>query len=65
MHNIRILVVDDEKRIVDLVRLYLEKEGFAVDEAFNGEQALDMMSKTSYDLIILDLMIHLLDGFTV
>jgi two-component system response regulator ResD len=38
VHNIRILVVDDEKRIVDLVRLYLEKEGFAVDEAFNGEQ---------------------------
>ncbi|MGI5860346.1 MAG: response regulator, partial [Tepidanaerobacteraceae bacterium] len=65
MHNIRILVVDDEKRIVDLVRLYLEKEGFAVDEAFNGEQALDMMSKTSYDLIILDLMLPVVDGWTV
>ena len=45
MKDIRILVVDDEKRIVDLVRLYLEREGYVVDEAFNGEAALDMISK--------------------
>lgn len=65
MQDIRILVVDDEKRIVDLVRLYLEKEGFAVDEAFSGEQALDMISKITYDLIILDLMLPIIDGWTV
>ncbi|WP_296970722.1 response regulator transcription factor [Tepidanaerobacter sp. EBM-38] len=61
----RILVVDDEKRIVDLVRLYLEREGFIVDEAFEGQQALDMISNVSYDLIILDLMLPVIDGWTV
>ena len=65
LQDIRILVVDDEKRMVDLVRLYLEREGFVVDEAFNGEQALDMISKTPYDLIILDLMLPVIDGWTV
>jgi two-component system response regulator ResD len=65
MQEIKILVVDDEKRMIDLVRLYLEKEGYTVEEAFNGEQALDMMSKTSYDLIILDLMLPVVDGWTV
>ena len=47
MKGIRILVVDDEKRIVDLVRLYLEREGFIVDEAYDGETALDMISSKS------------------
>ncbi len=65
MKDIRILVVDDEKRIVDLVRLYLEREGFAVDEAFDGETALKMISERSYDLIILDLMLPVVDGWTV
>lgn len=64
MHDIKILVVDDEKRIVDLVKIYLEKEGFSVDEAFDGQQALDMVSRSSYDLIILDLMIPIVDGWT-
>ncbi len=65
MQNIKILVVDDEKRMVDLVKLYLEREGFTVEEAFNGQQALDMIAKTSYDLIILDLMLPVVDGWTV
>ncbi|HHY42674.1 MAG TPA: response regulator transcription factor [Thermoanaerobacterales bacterium] len=65
MKGIRILVVDDEKRIVDLVRLYLEREGFIVDEAYDGETALDMISSKSYDLIILDLMLPVIDGWTV
>lgn len=65
MHDIKILVVDDEKRIVDLVKKYLEREGFSVDEAFNGQQALDMISSSSYHLIILDLMLPVIDGWTV
>lgn len=65
MHDIKILVVDDEKRIVDLVKIYLEKEGFSVDEAFDGQQALDKISSSSYDLIILDLMLPVVDGWTV
>ena len=65
MKDLRILVVDDEKRIVDLVRLYLEREGYIVDEAFNGEAALDMISKRSYALIVLDIMLPVIDGWTV
>jgi len=65
MQDIKILVVDDEKRIVDLVKLYLEREGYVVDEAFDGETALDMLSKRPYDLIILDLMLPVIDGWTV
>ncbi|WP_213951102.1 response regulator transcription factor [Tepidanaerobacter syntrophicus] len=65
MHDIKILVVDDEKRIVDLVKIYLEREGFSVDEAFDGQQALDKILSSSYDLIILDLMLPIVDGWTV
>jgi len=65
VHDIKILVVDDEKRIVDLVKIYLEREGFSVDEAFDGQQALDKILSSSYDLIILDLMLPIVDGWTV
>lgn len=65
MKDIRILVVDDEKRIVELVKLYLEKEGFTVHEAYNGEKALELVSKNEYNLIILDLMLPVIDGWTV
>lgn len=65
MADIRILMVDDEKRMVELVKLYLEKEGYTVDEAYDGQQALDMINKTKYNLIILDLMLPVVDGWTV
>ena len=60
-----ILVVDDERNIVDLLRLYLEKEGFAVVAAFDGEQALDLHARHEPDLVILDLMLPKRDGFEV
>jgi two-component system response regulator ResD len=63
--NNKILVVDDEKRMVELVKLYLEREGFVVDEAFDGQQALDMIDNNEYDLVILDIMIPIVDGLTV
>ncbi|MCR4431883.1 MAG: response regulator transcription factor [Tepidanaerobacteraceae bacterium] len=65
MADIRILMVDDEKRMVELVKLYLEKEGYTVDEAYDGQQALEMINKTKYNLIILDLMLPVVDGWTV
>jgi len=65
MKDIKILVVDDEKRIVELVKLYLEKEGFSIDEAYDGQQALDMVREKDYDLIILDLMLPKIDGWAV
>jgi DNA-binding response OmpR family regulator len=60
-----VLVVDDERNIVELVRLYLEKEGFAVVSAADGEQALVQYERTDPDLVILDLMLPKLDGFEV
>ncbi|WP_422443675.1 response regulator transcription factor [Thermoanaerobacterium sp. DL9XJH110] len=65
MNDIKILVVDDEKRMVELVRLYLEKEGYSVDEAYDGQQALDMLSRSKYNLVILDIMLPVVDGWTV
>ena len=60
-----ILVVDDERHIVDLLRLYLEKEGFGVIAAHDGEEALALHDRHQPDLVILDLMLPKLDGFEV
>jgi len=60
-----ILVVDDERNIVDLVRLYLEKEGFGVIWATDGEEALALHARHDPDLVVLDLMLPKKDGFEV
>jgi DNA-binding response OmpR family regulator len=60
-----ILVVDDERNIVELVRLYLEKEGFNVVAASDGEQALIQYERAGPDLVVLDVMLPKLDGFEV
>ena len=59
-----ILVVDDEKPIVDILKFNLSKEGYDVLEAFDGEQALEA-AKAGPDLILLDVMLPRLDGFSV
>ncbi|HJP41679.1 MAG TPA: response regulator, partial [Dehalococcoidia bacterium] len=61
----RILVVDDEANIRELVRLYLEKEGFAVDLAEDGSDALSRVREAQPALIVLDLMMPGIDGFEV
>ncbi len=50
----RILVVDDEKKIVEIVRAYLERDGFKVTVAYDGKAALDSARRFSPDLIVLD-----------
>ena len=60
-----ILVVDDERHIVDLIRLYLEKEGFAVVAGHDGEEALALHARHEPDLVVLDLMLPKIDGFEV
>jgi len=57
-----VLVVDDERDIVDLIRYNLHKEGYEVVAAYNGKEALERMS-IKPDLVILDLMMPVLDGF--
>lgn len=61
----RILVVDDEKPIVDILVFNLKKDGHEVLEAYDGETALDMALNQKPDLILLDVMLPKMDGFTV
>lgn len=61
--GMQILVVDDEARMIDFIRMNLEVEGFKVLAARNGIEALDMVRKHILDLIILDVMMPQLDGF--
>jgi len=60
-----ILVVDDEPHIVELLRLYLEREGYAVVTATDGPTAVDLHRRTGPDLVVLDLMLPGMDGFEV
>ena len=60
-----VLVVDDEKNIVQLARLYLNKEGYEVESAYDGLEALKMAKSVRPDLIILDLMMPEMDGLEV
>lgn len=60
-----ILVIDDEERIRHLVRMYLENEGFIVEEAENGREALDKFRKGGYSLLVVDLMMPEVDGWQV
>ena len=58
-----ILVVDDEQSITDFVSYSLMKEGFKVDVANNGEDALEQATRKHYDLIVLDIMLPGMDGY--
>jgi two-component system copper resistance phosphate regulon response regulator CusR len=61
----RLLVIDDEQRILDFVRRGLQAEGMTVDSASHGEQGLRLALSRSYDLVILDLVMPGMDGNTV
>ncbi len=61
----RILVVDDEEDIVELVRVNLVREGFVVTGVLTGEEALTVLEEGRFDLVVLDLMLPGIDGFSV
>jgi len=65
MASERILVVDDEANIIDLARLYLERDGFKVEAAFDGAEAIAKIDSLKPDLVILDTMLPEIDGFEV
>jgi two-component system response regulator ResD len=63
--QITVLVVDDEERIRRLLKMYLEREEYNIEEAENGDEALEMALNKDYDLIILDIMMPGIDGVEV
>lgn len=61
----KILVVDDEKAINDIIQYNLEGEGYEITSAYDGQECLDIFKSQKFDLIILDIMMPKLDGFSV
>ena len=61
----RILVVEDEPKLARFIQRGLAEEAFAVDVARDGEEAVERATRTSYDLVILDIMLPRMDGFAV
>jgi DNA-binding response OmpR family regulator len=61
----RILVVDDDENILSLERTILEQKGFAVTTADGGAEALKILGEQDFDLVLLDVMMPEIDGFTV
>ena len=62
---ISVLVVEDDRNIAELLQLYLEKEGYAVTLAYDGGQGLDKFRLIHPDLVLLDVMMPVMDGWTV
>lgn len=65
MNNGKILIVDDDTNICELLRLYIEKEGFETVIANDGEEAVTLFEKEQPDLVLLDIMLPKLDGWQV
>lgn len=61
----RALIVDDEKLIVKGLKFSLEQDDFLVDCAYDGQEALDLARKNEYDVVLLDVMLPIFDGFEV
>ena len=60
-----ILIADDEKEILSLLRLYLENAGYRVSEALDGEAAYSLIQNEEFDLAILDIMMPKLNGYAL
>ncbi len=65
MNKTKILIVDDDTNIADLISLYLNKEGYETKEIYNGRKALDLFSTFTPNLVLLDIMLPELDGYEV
>lgn len=61
----KVLIIEDEKSISDIIKFNLTKEGFEVDTAYDGQSGLDKVSSFDPDLILLDVMLPVMDGFQV
>ncbi|MDP5274521.1 response regulator transcription factor [Chengkuizengella axinellae] len=65
MNNITILIAEDEKEIADLIAIHMEKEGYSIIKASDGQEAVQVVEAQHIDLIILDIMMPKMDGYEV
>lgn len=65
MEQIKILIADDEERMREMIREYVSLEGYDIDEASDGVEALNMFKNKTYSLVLLDVMMPKMDGWTV
>lgn len=65
MAEVKILIVDDEDRIRDMIKEYISFEGYAIEEASDGVSALNLFKRNTYSIIILDVMMPKMDGWSV
>lgn len=65
MAGIKIMIVEDEQRMRQLLRIYMQNEGFEVIEAADGREALEIFQQQPLDLVVLDVMLPYIDGWTV
>ncbi|MEO1785204.1 response regulator transcription factor [Thermodesulfobium sp. 4217-1] len=65
MSTMRLLVVEDEKTLANLIKKGFEEEGYAVDVAYNGENGLFLAKNNIYDAIVLDIMMPIIDGISL
>ena len=61
----KVLIVDDDQNICDLLRIYLEKEGYSVILSYDGQEALVKFNALKPDIVLLDVMLPSLDGWQV
>ena len=65
MQKVKIIIVDDEKNIREVIREYASLDGYEVMEADSGVKALELLNNNKFDLMILDIMMPIMDGFTL
>lgn len=65
MDNVRVLIVEDEERIRDMIKEYISLEGYITDEACDGIEALKLFKQNKYSIIVLDVMMPKMDGWSV
>ena len=63
MSNMKILIADDDENICQLLNLYLLKEGYPTETCHNGKEALELLKDNKYDLMLLDVMMPVMDGY--
>ena len=63
--NVKVMVVDDDIHIAELISLYLMKEGYETKEVYNGKEAVEMFSEYNPNIVLLDIMLPSIDGYQV